>query len=50
MTSASGGLNVTFARVTPFTANSADRTVARQPSHIIPSIVNVTVASLGFDF
>lgn len=48
VTRASAGFKVTLARVTPGTANSADRTVAAQPSHIMPSITRVTVVSFGF--
>ena len=48
---ASGGSSVTFARVTPLTASSADRTAVVQPSHNMPEIVSVVVASfVGFVF
>jgi hypothetical protein len=37
----------TVARETPLTSSSADRTALMQPSHIMPSTVNVTVDSAG---
>lgn len=47
VTTASWFSNVTRARVTPFTASSADRTEPMHPSQVIPEIVSVTLA--GFD-
>jgi hypothetical protein len=47
VTTASLFSSVTFARVTPFTDSSADRTVARQPTQVIPSTLRVTVTERG---
>ena len=47
-TRASCPSNVTVAWETPFTAASADRTGSTQPSHVMPEMVSVTLASCGF--